>query len=338
MEQFDVRSWLKRRTFHHEQFDVRALVAAKEHAGLTLSVCVPTRNEAATISTVVDTLRAALVDEVPLIDELVVMDAGSQDGTVELAETAGARVVTETEILPEESPGSGKGEGLWKSLYACTGDLVCWVDADIVNIHPRFVTGVVGPLLTDPSIGYVKAFYERPLRLTGADGQEIRRPGGGGRVTELMARPLLNAFWPELAGLAQPLSGEFAGRRSLLEQVPFAAGYGVEIGLLIDLLGLAGPDAIAQVNLDERIHRNQDLRALSRMGFGILQTALARLAQAGRLAEASWASTYAQFPDAADPVGSLELHELSVTSRPPIATVGGYTRRRAERTAGRRLT
>jgi glucosyl-3-phosphoglycerate synthase len=320
---FDLAGWFARRTFSHTDFaDLDTLSAAKRDAGLTVSVCLPARNEAATVGLVVSTLRK-LMDSTDLIDELVVMDGGSTDGTTTIAAAEGAEVFSETEVLPETGPGAGKGEGLWKSVHACTGDVLVWVDTDITNIDARFVTGLIGPLLTDPSIGYVKAFYERPLRAASGELQ----PSGGGRVTELLARPLLNAFWPELAGLVQPLSGEFAGRRELVERIPFAAGYGVELGLLLDILRTAGPDAIAQVDLELRVHRNQDIAALSRMSAGILQTALGYLADEGRIAEGAWAADYTQFLVGED--GRVpETRALTGSRRPPMATIDGYRRRR----------
>jgi glucosyl-3-phosphoglycerate synthase len=326
----DTDDWFRRRTYHHIQFEpATALVAAKERVGTTISVCLPTLNEAATIGEIVRVLREALIERVPLIDELVVMDAASTDATARIAAAEGATVVQERDVLPETGPGAGKGEGLWKSLDACSGGLICWVDTDIVNIHPRFVTGLVGPLLTDPPVGYVKGFYQRPL----ADGDELR-PTGGGRVTELLARPLLNAFWPALAGLVQPLSGEFAGRRELLERIPFCSGYGVELGLLVDVMREAGIDAIAQVDLDTRVHRNQDLPSLSRMSFGVLQAALHHLADEGRLAPGTWATTYTQFARGLDGYEASD-REVKVTRRPPMATVPSYARRRAAPLAGR---
>jgi glucosyl-3-phosphoglycerate synthase len=235
-------------------------------------------------------------------------------------------VVTEAEVLSGEGPGAGKGEGLWKSLHACTGDLLCWVDGDIVNMHPRFVSGLLGPLLTEPSIAYVKGFYERPIRPPG--GGELA-PTGGGRVTELLARPLLNAFWPPLAGLIQPLSGEFAGRRELLERVPFYSGYGVELGLLVDIMNEAGADVIAQVDLERRVHRNQELPALSRMSFAILQTALMHLAEEGRVDDGAWSTVFVQFDQAqADGAPRPLPRELPIVRRPPIGKVEAYVRHR----------
>jgi glucosyl-3-phosphoglycerate synthase len=320
-----LEDWFERRTFTAAQFGpAERLLEAKQAAGLTVSVCLPARNEAETIGPIVRCFRTELVDRVPLIDDLVVMDGGSTDATTQIAADEGAKVFTEAEVLPEEGPGAGKGEGLWKSVSACTGDIIAWVDTDITNIHPRFVTGLLGPLLADPDIGYVKAFYERPLRQPSGE----LAPSGGGRVTELLARPLLNAFWPELAGLIQPLSGEFAGRRELLERIPFYSGYGVELGMLVDILAEAGPDAIAQVDIERRVHRNQDVSALSRMSFGILQAALAHLADEGRVTEGTWADAYTQFPFAGG-ARHPETKDLTVTKRPPMIKADAYARRRA---------
>ena len=234
----------------------------------------------------------------------------------------------EHDVLPGEGPGSGKGEALWKSLHACKGDLICFVDADIRNFHARFVYGLLGPLLQDPEIQYVKAFYERPIRERNA-----LRATGGGRVTELLARPLINLLWPELAGIVQPLSGEYAGRRETLEQVPFFSGYGVELGLLVDIAARFGVDAIAQVDLDRRVHRNQDMQALGRMSFGILQAAFLRLAEEGRSAPGNFATTLVQFSNELVEYRP-EPREIVTSRRPPIVTVDDYRRRRADRRRG----
>ncbi len=214
--------------------------------------------------------------ETPLVSEIVVMDGSSTDGTRRAAEEAGARVVMDHEVLPRLAPGRGKGEAMWKSLAVLSGDLVVWLDADVVDFDPAFVTGLLGPLLTDPDVGYVKALYRRSL---GSDDE------GGGRVTEICARPLINLFYPELAGFAQPLSGEAAGRRDLLCSVPFFNGYAVEIGLLIDLCRHAGLGALAQVDLGSRRHTNQPTSALGAMASTISQAVLKRLAQEGRAPE-----------------------------------------------------
>jgi glucosyl-3-phosphoglycerate synthase len=322
MTDIDTWEWFGKRTFHYQQFEPAKLRAAKERLGLTVSVCLPTRDEAATVGTIVKALRKSL-ERSRLIDEIVVMDAGSVDDTATIALAEGARVFREQDVLPEVGPGSGKGEALWKSLHACRGDVICWIDADIRNFHPRFVHGLLGPLLMDPEVLYVKAFYERPIRERNA-----LRSTGGGRVTELVARPLLNLLWPQLAGVVQPLSGEYAGRRVALEQVPFSSGYGVELGLLVDLAERFGMDAIAQVDLERRVHRNQDVQALGRMSFGILQAVFQRLVEEGRAAPGTYGTTLVQFSNQLREY-HLEPREIVTTRRPPIVTVDGYLRRTA---------
>ncbi|HEX8135737.1 MAG TPA: glucosyl-3-phosphoglycerate synthase [Actinomycetes bacterium] len=323
MTDIDTWEWFGKRTFHHSQFEPAKLRAAKERLGLTVSVCLPTRDEAATVGTIVKSLRKSLLERSRLIDEIVVMDAGSVDDTVTIALAEGARVFREQDVLPEVGPGSGKGEALWKSLHACRGDLLCWIDADIRNFQPRFVHGLLGPLLMDPEVLLVKAFYERPIRERNA-----LRSTGGGRVTELVARPLLNLLWPQLAGVVQPLAGEYAGRRVALEQVPFSSGYGVELGLLVDLAERFGLDAIAQVDLERRVHRNQDVQALGRMSFGILQAVFQRLVEEGRAAPGTYGTTLVQFSNQLREY-HMEPREIVTTRRPPIVTVDGYLRRAA---------
>jgi glucosyl-3-phosphoglycerate synthase len=276
--------WLARRTYHHSAFAADALLAAK--GATTVSVVLPALNEARTVGGVVAAFRP-LVDA-GLVDELVVVDPGSTDGTDAAARDAGATVVYEADVLPEHGRVAGKGEAMWKSLAATTGDLVAWVDADVEGAGPEFVTGLLGPLLTEPDVQYVKGFYERPL----AERDRLR-PTGGGRVTELVARPWLNMFWPDLAHVVQPLAGEQAGRRAHLETLPFAAHYGVEIGLLLDTYARCGLAGLAQVDLDRRVHRNQSVQKLGRMAFVIQHAILRRLVTEGR----------AFFPD--PPAGTL---------------------------------
>ena len=260
-------------SFHHRDFDdLAALKAAKERAGLRVSLCIPTLNEEGTIARVVSVLRAALMEDIPLLDELVVIDSGSTDRTRALAADAGAEVQLAADILPFQGQRAGKGENLWKAVHHLTGDILCFVDGDIGNIHPRFVYGTVGPLLMHPEIGYVKGFYERPL--LAAEGVD---PRGGGRVTEILVRPLFQRFCPELTGLHQPLAGEYAARREILEAIPFPAGYGVETAHLLDVHRLFGIGAIAQTDLDERIHRNRSLAQLGRMSGEILEAFFARI-------------------------------------------------------------
>src|SRR3954454_15348188 len=214
----------------------------------------------------------------------------------------------------------GKGEALWKSLYDTDGDLVVFIDSDLVAFDPQFVVGLLGPLLTDPDVGYVKALYDRPLTTT--DGMI---PTGGGRVTELVARPLLNALWPTLAGFVQPLSGEYAGRRELLERVPFVSGYGVELGLLEDLVELADIDALAQVALGTRQHTHQSDAALGRMAGQILQTALARCP--GVAVDNDFLVQYVRTGPGVEPV----IWDVGVRERPPMRTVPAYAARRSVR-------
>ena len=246
------------------------------------------------------------------------MDSASTDDTARVAAAAGARVHSADMLLPHYGPCLGKGDALWRSLTATGGDIVVFLDTDITNPDVRFVTGLLGPLLTADAVHLVKAFYERPVKL-----ERVEYVTGGGRVTELGARPLINMFWPELAGLVQPLSGEYAARRPLLESLPFFTGYGVELGILIDTVAQAGPDAIAQVDLARRVHRNQDLPALSRMAFGILQVAVQRLAAQGRVEAPAWLSEglpYLQFERRGDDAQPCEEH-VAVVERPPLRSL-----------------
>ena len=231
-----------------------------------MSVVLPALDEEATVGAIV----AAIVPLVPdLVDELVVMDSGSTDRTIEVAAAAGARVVRRADVVPELPPWPGKGEVLWRALAATTGDVLCYLDSDLVDFDPAFVPALLGPLLVGDGVHLVKGFYRRPLRLEAVEGAT-----GGGRVTELLVRPLLAALRPELAGVVQPLGGEYAGTRELLESLPFAAGYGVEIGLLLDTHAERGLDAIAQVNLGVRKHRNRSLLQLGVMARQILAATL----------------------------------------------------------------
>jgi len=249
---------------HYRDFPLHRLVDAK--GDQTVSVCIPAHDEGDTVGRVVSKVRRHLVDRLGLVDEVLVVDDHSSDDTAKVAEAAGARVVEASEVLADVAGGAGKGEALWRSLYVAQGDIVVWVDADITDFGTRFVVGLLGPLLTDPRVSYVKGYYERPTH-GGA---------GGGRTTELMARPVLATLFPHLSTIVQPLSGEFAGRRSLLEQLPFVRGYGVDIGLLIDVAEAVGPTGIVQVDLGTRVHRNRPLEELGPQSLTVLQTALDR--------------------------------------------------------------
>ena len=231
-----------------------------------VSVCIPAHDEATTVGWVVYRLRHYLVDRLGLVDEIIVIDDHSSDDTGRVAAEAGAHVVTAADVLPEIAGGGGKGEALWRSMHVSTGDIVLWCDADISDIGSRFIIGLLGPLFTDPEIDFVKGFYERPR--TGAV--------GGGRTTELMARPIIATLFPHLSSIVQPLSGEFGGRRTLLEQLPFVRGYGVDIGLIIDIADTVGVAHMAQVDLGTRVHRNRTLDDLGPQSLVVLQTALDR--------------------------------------------------------------
>jgi glucosyl-3-phosphoglycerate synthase len=306
-------AWTLERTWVARDMSVDRLAARKAELEVGVSVVLPARNEAPTIQGVVEAC-IALADT--LVDELVVIDGNSDDGTPDLAVNAGARVHNDSQILPQFGPALGKGDALWRGLAVTSGDIIVYVDTDIRNPDPRFVYGLLGPLLEDPNVRLVKAFYERPVEVG-----KILHPSGGGRVTELLARPLLNLFWPELATLIQPLSGEYAGRRELLESIPYFTGYGVELGMLVDTLKQVGAEAIGQVDLEERIHRNQSLESLSRMAFGIAQVAMRRLAEDGRLSPGvDFPNTYLQFTRSSSGVSST-LRTVEIVERPPIGTV-----------------
>lgn len=290
-------------------FDPADLADRKAAQGLSLSVCLPARNEEATIAHIVATVRRELMIRVSLVDEIVVLDDSSTDATAAAAAEAGARVVNERSVLADAEPGSGKGNALWKSLYACEGDLVCWVDADIRNFGARFVSGLVGPLLAHDDIGFVKGFYDRPLH---------GEPGGG-RVTELVARPLLSRLFPALTAIRQPLAGEYAGRREVLDAVPFVQGWGVEIGLLIDISERFGIETIAQVDLGTREHRNRPLADLGPQAHAILVTALRR---AGLGRGGAGAEQLVRFTDDHE----LEAVTVEVRERPPMRSLEVYQR------------
>jgi glycosyltransferase involved in cell wall biosynthesis len=318
-----VDKWFAENTYSSEEFvDLERLLALKHSRGLTISLALPALNEEGTVGKVIRTVRRALMDEVPLLDEIVLMDSYSEDRTREIAAQEGARVYVHQELLPGLGARTGKGEALWKSLLVTRGDIVAWIDTDIVNIHPRFVYGILGPLLLDPRVQLVKGFYRRPLRV----GDKMQA-GGGGRVTELAARPLLNLFYPELSGIVQPLSGEYAGRRTSLEQLSFFSGYGVEIGLLIDILDRHGLSAIAQVDLMERVHHNQQLEALGKMAFSIIQVVVNRLeARSGQpmLEDVNKSMKLIRHNRRGY---FLEVEEITELDRPPMITLPEYRAR-----------
>jgi glucosyl-3-phosphoglycerate synthase len=289
-----------------------ALVEARARSGQSVSVCLPARNEEATIGHIVGTIRRELVERATVIDEIVVIDDASTDATAAAARDEGARVVAEQSILPGQRPGTGKGNAMWKSLYTCTGDIVCWIDADIRNFGSHFVTRLIEPLFESPDLVLTKAFYRRPLH---------GEPTGGGRVTDLMARPLLSHLFPKLADIVQPLAGEYAGRRAALETVPFVEGWGVEFGLLVDIAERFGRDAIAQADLGVREHRNRPVGELGGPALAILVTALRRAGLEDVGPEAVELLRY-------DDANALEIIEVAVNERPPMITIDEYRERR----------
>jgi glucosyl-3-phosphoglycerate synthase len=265
--------WIQTHTFHYQQFaDLNRLMSAKAERQLKISLCLPTLNEERTIAKELVILKSELMTRYPLLDEIVVIDSGSSDKTCEVARAFGADVYLADEILPHLPHYRGKGENLWKALYITSGDIIVYLDADIKNIHHRFAYGLIGPLLLHPGIKYTKAFYDRPIAIS----KDEIRPTGGGRVTELVIRPLFSLFFPELTQIMQPLSGEYAGFRDIFEQIPFPIGYGVETSMILDIYRKWGMEVMAQVDLEKRVHRNQDTKALGRMAFAIMKTFINR--------------------------------------------------------------
>ncbi|MFC9115241.1 glucosyl-3-phosphoglycerate synthase [Streptomyces sp. NPDC057092] len=317
----EVERWLIERSWSLTDRPLHRILAAKRASGQTVSVVLPALNEEATVGEIVSVVRHDLVLQAPLVDEVVVVDSGSTDRTAEAAAAAGARVVHRDSILPRIPAVPGKGEVLWRSLLVTRGDIVCFVDADLRDFSSDFVTGVVGPLLTDPDLQLVKAMYDRPLTLADGTAPGVAA-GQGGRVTELMARPLLNMHWPQLAGFVQPLGGEYAARRGLLEQLPFPVGYGVELGMLVDALHLVGLDALAQVDVGVRKHRHQDGQALGRMAAAIYRTAQLRLAR-GHLLRPSL-TQFERAGDAFEP----RTYSVDTEERPPMTEIEEYRARR----------
>ncbi|MFB8213198.1 MULTISPECIES: glucosyl-3-phosphoglycerate synthase [Streptomyces] len=312
----EVERWLTRRSWSSGDRPLNRLTDARDadpHR-TSVSVVLPALNEEATVGAIVATIRRELMEKVRLVDELVVIDSGSTDATAAVARAAGARVVHRDAILPRVPALPGKGEVLWRSLLVTSGEIVCFVDADLRDFSADFVSGTVGPLLTDPGVQFVKAMYDRPLG---------NAAGQGGRVTELVARPLLNLHWPQLAGFVQPLGGEYAVRRSLLERLPFPVGYGVELGLLVDALHTVGLDALGQVDVGVRVHRHQDGQALGRMAAAIYRTAQLRLSR-GHLVRPA----LTQFERGED--GFVpHTHAVDTEERPPMREIAEYAERHA---------
>lgn len=325
----DLEKWLETNTFHYWRFsDLKSLVETKERLGVRISLCIPTLNEEATIGKEVIIFKSELMDQHPLLDEITVIDSGSEDRTLQVAREFGADVYRSAEILPAHGTFRGKGENLWKAIHQLSGDIIVYVDADIKNIRPRFVYGLVAPLLLNPEIHYVKAFYDRPLAFP----QGVR-PSGGGRVTEILVRPLFSLFYPELTALVQPLSGEYAVRREVLERIPFPIGYGVETAHLMDVYDLYGLQAFGQTDLDRRVHRHQPTRDLGKMSFGILRAFLRRAGAHGVIRDLpELGSVLRQFQARDANYEQIEI-EIPEEERPPMIEIPEYRHKHAARLA-----
>lgn len=329
----DAADWFKHRSYDHSEFsDVEALTRLKAETGLTVSLVLPSRNVADTIGAIVDEI-AALNESTatPLVDQTMVVDADSEDGTAEVAARHGAEVYSENELLPDLGGAHGKGDAMWRSLAVARGDLVMYADADTQDFLPQFLYGTLGPILTVRQIRYVKAAYRRPFK-----SHENLEPDGGGRVTELTTKPLFNLFYPELTGFVQPLAGEFVAYRELFQSIPFLTGYAVETGIMIDVLNRVGLGSMAQVDLGTRQNRHQPLRSLSRMSYAVLRAVARRMRQEGRLVQRrdpGMPESLFQFSDylhaVATPEGlELQEHVEELVERPPIAEVLRSTRGR----------
>jgi len=327
--------WLQTNTFHHAQFaDMDDLIRRKKEQGRSISLCIPTLNEAATIATVVALLRFELQERYPVLDEIAVIDSGSVDRTLELAAAAGADVYRAADILPAMGHYCGKGENLWKAVYQLKGDIIVFVDGDVSNIHPRFVTGLVGPLLYRPEIGYVKSFYDRPLYHDEAD-----RAFGGGRITEILIRPLFSLYFPELTALIQPLAGEYAVRREILEQLAFPVGYGVETAHLIDVYAMGGLGVFAQTDLEQRRHRSRTNQELGKTSFAVLQVLGRRLRERGILLEAPQGNGGLRQFRLQGRQHCQEVSHIIEHERPPMQEVPAYRQKWGkEKPAGSSLT
>ena len=303
-----IENWFERSSYDCSSFaDLDRLGEKKRNLGLSLSVVLPAREVAATVGNIIDQISA-----LDFVDQLLVIDSASVDGSAQIAERHGAEVHQEEELLPSFGPVLGKGDAMWRALSVARGDVVMYLDSDTTDLGPHFAYGLLGPLLDSPELHFVKAAYSRPSRA--GDTVEME---GSGRVTELTARPLFNLFYPELTGFVQPLAGELAARRDLLCSIPYFTGYAVETGMLIDVLEVAGLDAMAQVDLGTRTNRNQGLFALSRMSYEVLRAVETRLRADGRLLEAAGSDDYTQ---AIRSSASLKLGraEVTVVERPPM--------------------
>ncbi len=318
----NLQSWIDNNTYHHSEFwDLKKLVDIKEKKNLKISLCLPTLNEEKTIGKEVIIFKSEMMERYPLLDEIAVIDSGSTDKTLEVAKNYGADTYLASDILPHLEQKRGKGENLWKAIYQLKGDIIVYVDADISNIHPRFVYGLLAPLIYRDEIKYVKGFYDRPLALSGGV-----RTTGGGRVTEILVRPLFSLFFPDLTAMIQPLSGEYAVRREILEEIAFPIGYGVETSHLIDVYSKFGLEAFAQTDLDKRVHENKPTQDLGKMSFGILQTFIKRAKALGILDKADHTTLLRQFQAKRDQY-EQKLIEIIEDERPPMIEIEEYRKK-----------
>jgi glucosyl-3-phosphoglycerate synthase len=297
--------WTRTRSFHHSRFPVERLVAERQ---ATISLCLPAREEAATIGTIVGICMD--LRERGAVDQVVVIDAASQDGTGNIAAALGAEVHQQSSLMPAFGEVHGKGDAMWRALSVLTGDVVCYLDADSEQFGPHFVTGIAGPLACEEGIQFVKGCYRRPFKINGTSS-----PFGGGRVTELTARPLLNLFYPELGGFRQPLAGEIGARRELFEKLPFSTGYAIEIAMMIDAWAQVGLWAMAEVDLDVRQNRHQSLSELGPMAYSVLMAVVERLRREGRLNGVEVGDFLASGTEGVEPM-RIELME-----RPPMSSL-----------------
>ena len=323
----DAREWFRHRSYDFRRFsDLEEMGRLKRDRGLTVSAVLPGRNVADTIGGIIDEIHAVngQTSGNPLVDQILVIDADSPDGTANVAAERGAEVFSENELMREQGGAHGKGDAMWRALCVARGDLVMFMDTDTKDFEPQLVYGVLGPILEDPRVRYVKAAYRRPFK-----SEEASQVDGGGRVTELSTKPLFNLFYPELAGFVQPLAGEFVADRELFRSIPFLTGYAVETGIMIDVYKKVGLGAMAQVDLGTRQNRHQPLRDLSRMSYAVLRAVARRMRQEGRLNQTSDPDAPVapfQFSDylhaVATPDG-LQLQEYveELVERPPIQEI-----------------
>lgn len=312
-----LEKWFSKNTFHYKDFiQIHRLVKIKQKQNLSIGVCIPTKNEEKTVSHIVKIIKEELMNQHRLVDELIIMDSASKDNTAKLAKEAGAEVYQTHEVLSQvnlkELPPWGKGESIWKSIYVLNTDILIWVDGDIENFNSRFIYGLCGPLLNRPDLGFIKGFYQRPIKI-----DNVLHLSGGGRVTELCLRPLLNIFYPELSRVLQPLAGETSIRREIIEKIPICINYAVETCMLIDIYKKWGLEVIGQVDLKERIHRNQSLSQLSKLSFGLMQAVFNRLDIHGKvklLREPLWKK------------GGYDFKNIKIIEdqRPPICEIKEY--------------